>query len=435
MNSSNIPKSFCILPWIHTAIDPDGTIRPCCMADFSYRMGDLNETPLLKDIFNNDKYKKFRMEMLNGPELPAACKSCKIQEETGTESYRTRKNKKYADVIDNLNPNPDGSAEFVQLYIDYRLSNKCNFKCITCGPQLSSSHAIETIQMNKHVEGFQPKSAYIEVENFTEQFKTFSKDIQEIYFAGGEPLIMDHHYEILNLFVESQQPINISYNTNLSELNYKGIDVLDLWSKVNGPVGIGASIDGFGPAGETIRFGLSSDVFKSNLKKVINGSDNVYVSFNITFGTTNYESVVDTVRQLLQLLPDNKEFYITFNPIFGPHEFSVYLLSDHQIARAISLVTRQIDELELELQQTGKLTGPPYTAYNAIKYLRKEFLKVLVESPANRLQIDRKNLLLRAIQRLDARESIRKTNWRRDLPSMYRDWQEILQEESSKNEQ
>ena len=435
MNSSNIPKSFCILPWIHTAIDPDGTIRPCCMADFSYRMGDLNETPLLKDIFNNDKYKKFRMELLNGPELPAACKSCKIQEETGTESYRTRKNKKYAKVIENLDPNPDGSAEFLQLYIDYRLSNKCNFKCITCGPQLSSSHGVEINQLNKNSKDFQPKSAYIEVDNFTEQFKTFSKDIREIYFAGGEPLIMDHHYEILNLFIESQQPIDVSYNTNLSELNYKGIDILDLWGKINGPVGIGASIDGFGPAGETIRFGLSSDVFKSNLKKVINGPDNVYISFNITFGITNYESVVDTVRELLQILPDNKEFYITFNPIFGPYEYSMYLLSAQQTDRAINLITHQIDQLELELQQAGKLNGPPWTGYNAVKHLRGEFLKVVKESPTNRIKIDRKQLLETAIQRLDARETIRKTNWRRDLPSMYRDWQEILQEESSKNEQ
>jgi len=430
MNSSNIPKSFCILPWIHTAIDPDGTIRPCCMADFSYRMGDLNETPLLKDIFNNDKYKKFRMQMINGPELPPPCRSCKIQEDAGVVSYRTRKNVEYADVIDNLVVNHDGSAEFKQLYIDYRFSNKCNFKCITCGPSLSTSHALEMVKLGNPIQD----SILVEVTDFTEQFQTFSKDIREIYFAGGEPLISDHHYEILNMFIESQQPVFIHYNTNLSELNYKGIDVIDLWTKINGNVFIGASIDGFDTSGETIRFGLDTAVFKRNVQKINNSPKEIKLNFNITFGTTNYETVVDTVRELFALMPQDREFHVTFNPIFGPDYFAVHFLSAWQIERAVNLISKQIDELEAELNQTYKLESP-YNAYNAIKNLRENFLQVIKEAPANHLTVDRKDAILKAIKRLDSQESIRKTNWRRDLPSMYRDWQEILQDESNTNEQ
>jgi radical SAM protein with 4Fe4S-binding SPASM domain len=434
MNSSNIPKSFCILPWIHTAIDPDGTIRPCCMSEFSYRMGDLNKTPLLNDIFNNDKYKKLRVEMINGPELPSPCRSCKVQEDAGAPSYRTRKNEEYADVIDNLEIRSDGTADFVQLYIDYRFSNKCNFKCITCGPLLSSSHAIEENKINSRVEGFQPKKAYIEVEHFAEQFDSFSKDIREIYFAGGEPLIMDHHYEILNSFIESQQPVRIRYNTNLSELNYKGIDVVDLWTKINGEVCIGASIDGFDISGETIRFGLDTAVFKQNIQKINNSPKEIKLNFNITFGTTNYETVVDTVRELFSLMPQDREFHITFNPIFGPEYFAVHFLSAWQIERAVNLITKQIDELEAELNQTYKLE-PPYNAYNAIKNLKNDFLEVVRKAVDHRLTYNRKETILRALDRLDHQEEIRKTNWRRDLPSMYRDWQEILQDESNTNEQ
>ena len=433
MNSSDIPKSFCILPWIHTAIDPDSTIRPCCMAEFTYRMGDLNETPRLEDIFNNDRYKSLRLEMINGPELPAPCRSCKVQEEAGTESYRVRKNTQFADVIDKLEIRPDGTAEFKQLYIDYRFSNKCNFKCITCGPQLSSSHAIEIIKINKDVKDFTAPPAYIEVDNFTEQFKSFSKDIQEIYFAGGEPLIMDHHYEILNMFIESQQPVYIHYNTNLSELNYKGIDVLDLWSKINGHVMIGASVDGFGISGETIRFGLDSDVFKNNVNKILDRKlDNVHLNFNITFGVTNYESVVDTTRELLRLVTLENETHINFNPIFGPSYFAVHFLSTWQIDRAVELIENQINELELEYGIPLYAHGHPFNAFNAVRTLRQEFLQVIRDAPSNQLTANRKDIILKAILRLDNQESIRKTNWRRDLPSMYRDWQEILQEESSK---
>ena len=357
-----------------------------------------------------------------------------MQEDAGAPSYRTRKNEEYADVIDNLEIRSDGTADFVQLYIDYRFSNKCNFKCITCGPLLSSSHAIEENKIHSRFEGFQPKKAYIEVEHFAEQFDSFSKDIREIYFAGGEPLIMDHHYEILNSFIESQQPVKIRYNTNLSELNYKGIDVVDLWTKINGEVCIGASIDGFDISGETIRFGLDTAVFKQNVQKINNSPKEIRLNFNITFGTTNYETVVDTVRELFSLMPQDREFHITFNPIFGPEYFAVHFLSAWQIERAVNLITKQIDELEAELNQTYKLE-PPYNAYNAIKNLRENFLQVIKEAPANHLTVDRKDAILKAIKRLDSQETIRKTNWRRDLPSMYRDWQEILQDESNTNEQ
>lgn len=428
MNSSDIPKSFCVLPWIHTAIDPDGTVRPCCMAEFTYRMGGLQETPQLKDIFNNDKYKKLRLEMINGPELPKICRSCKVQEDAGATSYRNRKNQEYAEVIDKLDIQPDGTAEFKQLYIDYRFSNKCNFKCITCGPLLSTSHALEMIKLGSQ----DIKQVLFEVTDFAEQFKTFSNDIREIYFAGGEPLIIDHHYEILNMFIESQQPVYVHYNTNLSELNYKGIDVLSLWSKINGKIKIGASIDGFGAGGETIRFGLDSEVFRNNLRKIaVNGPDNVELNFNITFGVTNYESVVDISRELFQLMPIDREFHIIYNPIFFPAAFAMHILSNDQIARAVDLVTQQINELELEIVKSQPSTAP-YNGYNLVKSLREDFLQVIKDAPSNQLTDNREDVIVKAIQRLDNQEKIRKTNWRRDLPLMYRDWQEIILDESTK---
>jgi hypothetical protein len=276
------------------------------------------------------------------------------------------------------------------------------------------------------------KQALIEVKDFAEQFKSFSKDIREIYFAGGEPLIIDHHYEILNMFIESQQPVYIHYNTNLSELNYKGIDVLDLWSKINGQIMIGASVDGFGISGETIRFGLDSEVFKNNVKTIIDRNlDNVHLNFNITFGITNYESVVATTRELLRLVTLENETHINFNPIFGPPYFAVHFLSTWQIDRAVELINNQINELELEYG-IPHTHGHPFNAYNAVKNLRQDFLQVVRDAPSNQLTSSRKDIILKAIQRLDNQESIRKTNWRRDLPSMYRDWQEILLDESTK---
>ena len=194
------------------------------------------------------------------------------------------------------------------------------------------------------------------------------------------------------------------------------------------------NITKFDISGETIRFGLDTAVFKQNVQKINNSPKEIRLNFNITFGTTNYETVVDTVRELFSLMPQDREFHVTFNPIFGPDYFAVHFLSAWQIERAVNLITKQIDELEAELNQTYKLE-PPYNAYNAIKNLKNDFLEVVRKAVDHRLTYNRKETILRALDRLDHQEEIRKTNWRRDLPSMYRDWQEILQDESNTNEQ
>ena len=81
-------KSFCVLPFIHLATHPIGTITPCCITDMD---GDVSSaidgdkklflgTDSLSDIANSERFTKVRSQMLKG-EYPKMCKICQHHDE------------------------------------------------------------------------------------------------------------------------------------------------------------------------------------------------------------------------------------------------------------------------------------------------------------------------------------------------------------------
>ena len=53
------------MPWIHLFANPDGTVLPCCVGDWQQSMGNVQNTKL-EDVFNNEKFKQMRKNMLAG---------------------------------------------------------------------------------------------------------------------------------------------------------------------------------------------------------------------------------------------------------------------------------------------------------------------------------------------------------------------------------
>ena len=463
MDYNNLPKSFCILPWIHSAINPDGTVRQCCVSQpWSATVGSLSNNTL-EEIFNDAPLRELRKQLLTGERLPESCLSCRLREDADTKvfSYRQGTNAKYRDVIETLQPDPDGYAEFQQLYIDYRFSNKCNFKCVSCGPSLSSSIGQERIKVeqlkNPHVDPARIKQsmppAFIEVDTqkFYKEFLKFSTTIREIYFAGGEPLINDHHYELLEHFIETQQPVSIFYNTNFSELNYKGKNVIEMWRKINGPVNIYASIDGYGETGETIRDGFSTVVFEENVKKYISAkltkvlpavtvNKQHQIGFCITFGLTNYDKVIDTARWLLTMVHASMDangimptkpsaeldnlYYpaINFNPIIEPAPMSVTFLNEEQRAQVVNKIEQQLLELRNDSQFSAVFGHDRLLQEihdNFLGYIKRVELR-----PTINYQI-----LSSTIEILDSAEELRESNWRKTLAPMYKIWSDALNNE------
>jgi sulfatase maturation enzyme AslB (radical SAM superfamily) len=79
--------------------------------------------------------------------------------------------------------------------------------------------------------------------------------VEQIYFAGGEPLLMIEHYKILEeLERRGRFDVRLIYNTNFTEVKLKDRSVFDYWKKFD-RVSVGASLDAMGPRAEYIRKG------------------------------------------------------------------------------------------------------------------------------------------------------------------------------------
>jgi MoaA/NifB/PqqE/SkfB family radical SAM enzyme len=179
--------TFCPLPWTSMALHPSGRAQVCCISNF---IGDTSKESLA-EIWNSDKLKKLRVDMLNGIENDI-CKSCYSHEKLGANSSRLNWNKIFDTVRNDIvtETKIDGTLDRFELnYVDVRFNNLCNFKCRSCDPVYSSRIASES--KRKQV-------LRINSDDVVAQFKSHYPYLKQIYFAGGEPMIQQEHWNMLS---------------------------------------------------------------------------------------------------------------------------------------------------------------------------------------------------------------------------------------------
>jgi len=85
--------------------------------------------------------------------------------------------------------------------------------------------------------------------------------VEEVYWVGGEPLMYEQHWRYMKRIVElgDGPRVYARYNTNLSRVDYRGVNLYrDILSGLR-DWQICASLDGTGAIGEYIRTGLEYD--------------------------------------------------------------------------------------------------------------------------------------------------------------------------------
>jgi len=260
-------STFCMYPWIHFHAYPNGSAYPCCMADMQFPIGDMKKNTI-QEIWNQAPMKEIRRQMLN--EQPVtACNRCYEQESTGFVSGRISANKHHGHLINRVHETkPDGTLDRFELtYWDIRFSNLCNLSCRSCGHIFSSSWYKDQAKLA----GPEWKKTH-KVLNYAGRFETDAWDqlvehiehVEQIYFAGGEPLLMEEHYKILDELVRQKKfNVRLIYNTNFTHTNLKDKSVFEYW-KLFDSVSIGASLDGSGRYGEYIRKGTEWSKIEQN---------------------------------------------------------------------------------------------------------------------------------------------------------------------------
>lgn len=325
MNKDDLFKSktFCMLPWIHTQVDPNGDVRPCCMA--MDPVGSLKERSL-KHLWNSNGMNTLRTNMLNDIYSPT-CKRCYDKERVGAETPRLDSLRDYGHhfpIVEGTSPK--GTLEKMDIkYLDIRFSNVCNFRCRTCDPKFSSNWHRDYTKMVPLLEkkgwNFAPFTdppiiipAQTE-EALWEQIEPLIPGLESIYFAGGEPLIMEEHYRILKLLDKKElYHVKLTYSTNFSKMKYKDQDVLELWNKFD-HVQVGASLDGSYTRGEYIRKGQKWEQAVKNRKRMLATCPNVHFFLAPTVSILNVWHLPDFHQEWFDL------------GLIGPNEWTTNVLN------------------------------------------------------------------------------------------------------------
>ena len=252
-------KTFCIYPWVHLNLDPNGDAKPCCTAEWRdiEPLGNASQQSM-REIWNSPGMKELRVNMLN--DTPnKRCSRCYEKESTGFLSPRNSANIHHGHHIGRVNgTDSDGYLDqFQMVYWDVRFSNLCNLRCRTCGPGYSSQWYQDQIKLYPEYQKNHKPLIFAgrHETDIWEQLVEHIDHVEHIYFAGGEPLIMDEHYCILEELVRREMfHVRLVYNTNFTQVHLKDRRVFDYWNKFSN-VSVGASLDAMGPLGEYMRKG------------------------------------------------------------------------------------------------------------------------------------------------------------------------------------
>jgi len=124
--------------------------------------------------------------------------------------------------------------------------------------------------------------------------------VEQIYFAGGEPLTMDEHYVILDELEKREMfHVRLIYNTNFTQIKLKDREVFDYWKKFDS-VSVGASLDAMGPRAEYIRKGTKWSAVEENRRKMMEICPDVDFYISPTVSIMNAIHVVDFHRDWVE---------------------------------------------------------------------------------------------------------------------------------------
>jgi hypothetical protein len=234
----------------------------------------------LEEHWNSPHMRKIRVQMMNG-EVPEECQVCN-NKLLNTDVYRDYFWHLFKHHYNNVwdHTEDDGYTYMKPVSWDYRFSNLCNFKCRMCGDMLSSSWEAEQRKYN-NIDWNNPQNAWMvpEIRSTIKDFqetqirKEFEQAIEEnrveeIYWVGGEPLMMEEHWDYMKRIDKGNGgQVYARYNTNLSRVEYRGINLYrDILANLR-DWQLCCSLDGTEEIGEYIRTGLRFSSFIQNFKE------------------------------------------------------------------------------------------------------------------------------------------------------------------------
>lgn len=375
-------KTFCMAPWTHMHFMPNKDVNPCCLSPIRETIGNM-ENQTIREVWNSADMRELRLKMLEGKDCSNFCHRCYEKEEDGFTSLRTHMNDSYADNHWNVveSTTEDGTVDELNLvHWDFRFSNICNQRCRTCGIEFSTQWHEDYIKLwEVEKENAPPKVKKIwkTVDAFENDFETLFDKVEYIHFAGGEPLITDEHYRVLERLIDAgKTDVRIRYSTNFNVLKFKKYDLLEMWSHFD-HIELIASLDDCGERYNYLRKGGDWDTVVQNFDNLkasgLLEKGNIHWGLHPTISFWNVYYLPEFHRTCIDLgMVDvdkkHDHFTTTFhlNNLIFPEYYSCQILPAELKARVAS----KLENYALEIEKHYGIDGDPIR--NIISYMNSE---------------------------------------------------------------
>ncbi len=328
-------ETFCILPWVHFNVNPDGGTTLCCVSTKVLEHSDSEQSQKpapsstsdtaesqapnrgnnegrqlslqsysAKEIWSSSAYKDIRKALIEGKKIEH-CDYCYRAEEFGQTSHRQHWNKKWesehgvkstSELLSEVE-NPK-----LPQYFDIRLGNTCNLKCTVCKPLYSSQIQKDEVHSKWSAEApfvsrisrFGETQVWFENADLVDELFEFSKETRILQLAGGEPMINKTQIALLEGYVAKNfsKDIELELVTNLIPLRQQLIDLYSKFKKLS----VAVSCDGFGEGYELVRYPAKWKVFEQNMELLRRSFPDSTISINAVIQSLNAYNISELIQ-------------------------------------------------------------------------------------------------------------------------------------------
>lgn len=360
------------------------------------------------DFNNTAPVVEHREKMLRGewPSDGRGCEHCRDQELAGGMSDRLNylarsENKRYVPI--ELYKDPKATrVKPTQLSVHF--NNKCNLKCLYCGPNLSSAWVKEVDQYDhrrkSELDPWELDGKYKQrVEKFYAWLEENYSSLKAFDLLGGEPFIQNETWDCVDWMIAHPNlecDVEIYSNMQVKPVLFKrGMDKLRELAKTVKEVRFVASVDCWGEASEYIRNGLDLETFEENMNYLVNECPEIIPTMNWTVSALSIPYIPELIRKVIEW-NKTRVVGVNYNKCIDPIHYDPHIMPK-------GTYTKYIEEI-LELNKT--------------MYKHDDISPIYVEGIFNEIENspaipDQIQKLKRELDVLDLR---RGTNWRNVFP-------------------
>jgi molybdenum cofactor biosynthesis enzyme MoaA len=342
----------CALPWQSLSIDNQGRSRICCNSNAHYAMGTqgtkVTKCGTVQEAMTTDYHDSVRSSMLRGDRHPS-CVKCWDIEDHGGRSFRQIWN----DILVETD-------HIVPRYLDITLGNKCNLTCRMCNEWNSHLWQIDNVRMARRTDPELSDLFWFEDPSARQLIMDAVSTATHINFLGGEPLIVSEQLDLLARCVEQgrAKDIELSYNTNMTVLRPRQLDLWQNFKRVN----LSVSLDGVRAQNDYIRQHSQWSDIEHNLATVYHSCANVRMTVHATFGVLNALTLSELVRW-----SDDQPWFGRRLPWLNTVTYPSYQDTRHLPDHAKAVVEQRLRDCVKDRQSDGS-----YHSYsNAINHMRQ----------------------------------------------------------------